>query len=322
MSNIIQPEPGRPYVTIVADSDVSFQSIDESMLIELYKEHGAILFRGFMFDLEIFRDFVGKYCIGSAFNESADRELLDAENNIQTVFGGTDALPLHAEMSRDPWSPDVCFFACMSPPTEGGETVICDGIEIADNMEQDLFDAFESHRFLHVQFAKPGLCEYWLGTEEPEDSLLQNPPEDCPYSFFRVNGKIVRSFTRPTLRAPMFSDELAFVNFLLYARYQLQIKNFPIFDNQQIIPDSLTDAVKSICDKIAVPVKWQKGDVVMIDNTRFMHARNAIVDAHERRIISYFGYLKFAEPSDEEPANARWRQSGFRPSYLVDRSVD
>jgi alpha-ketoglutarate-dependent taurine dioxygenase len=317
MASIILPGPQQPYVIVGAEIDKSLLSIDESMIVPMYKEYGAILLRGYTLNLESFRGLVRKFCICSIFNESPDRELLDVENNIQTVFGGSDALPLHAEMSRDPWAPDVCFFGCLSQPTEGGETVICDGIEIADNMEQELFDIFEPRRLLHAQFATPKLCEYWLGTPAPDDSILQNPPESCPYSFFRVNGRIVRSFTRPVLRSPMFSDELGFVNFLLYARYQLRITNFPVFDNREIIPDSLTDAVKSICDEIAVPVKWQKGDVVMIDNTRFMHARNAIVDVRERRIISYFGYLRFAEPSEEEPVNARWRQPGFRPPYLV-----
>ena len=114
----------------------------------------------------------------------------------------------------------------------------------------------------------------------------------------------------------MFSDELAFSNFLIFSRYQNQSKNFPLFENKGLIPDELVAAVKAISDKISVAVTWQQGDVVMLDNTRFMHARNAVQDTNERLIMTYFGYLKFAEPSDEEPVNAQWRQPGFRPPYI------
>jgi hypothetical protein len=51
----------------------------------------------------------------------------------------------------------------------------------------------------------------------------------------------------------------------------------------------------------------------MLDNTRFMHGRTAILDARERLIATFFGYLSFAIPDPEEPPNAPWRQSNFRP---------
>lgn len=94
-----------------------------------------------------------------------------------------------------------------------------------------------------------------------------------------------------------------------------------MFENREIIPDSAVAAVKAISDKISVPVQWRHGDVVMLDNTRFMHARNAVKDIDERMIMTYFGYLKFAEPSEEEPADAQWRRPGFRPPYLFKGST-
>ena len=197
MASVIPPESGRLFASVTADADKSLLSIDESEIISNYKQHGAILFRGFDLSVKAFADFVRKFCIGSAFNESEDRLLLDGANNIQTVNQSPYALPMHAEMSRDPWMPDVCFFGCLNSPTKGGETLICDGIEIVDNMEQDVFDAFESHRLLHAQSASPELCKYWLNTPDPDDAALNNPPKDCPYDFSRVGEKIIRSFSIP-----------------------------------------------------------------------------------------------------------------------------
>ena len=64
---------------------------------------------------------------------------------------------------------------------------------------------------------------------------------------------------------------------------------------------------------MSAEVAWRAGDVLMLDNTRFMHGRTAILDANERLIASFFGYLGFAIPDSEEPPNAPWRQENFRP---------
>jgi alpha-ketoglutarate-dependent taurine dioxygenase len=313
MSNIIQPGPDGPLLTIEANADKSLLSVDESTIISLYKEHGVILLRGFELNLEEFKRFTENYCAASVFNESRGRSVLDEEANIQTVNVGADAFPLHPELSRDPWKPDVCFFWCMNAPHQGGETLICDGIEVVKNMPRELFQAFEPRRLLYAQVAYPEHREYWLGTATPDDAVLQDPPDDCPYSFIRADGNVVRTFSRPALHTPMFSSQLAFGNFLLFARYLLGIKSFPVFENREIVPDSLIAEIKRISDAAAVPIRWQKGDLLMLDNTRFMHGRNAVISTDERRIAAYFGYLKFAIPSAEEPANARWRRPDFRP---------
>jgi hypothetical protein len=51
----------------------------------------------------------------------------------------------------------------------------------------------------------------------------------------------------------------------------------------------------------------------MLDNTRFMHGRTAIADPGERLIATYFGYLNFAIPDPEEPADPIWRREVFIP---------
>ena len=94
MNTIIQPEPDRPYVTVEAGADKTLLSIDEPTVISSYKEHGALLLRGFEWDVKAFGALCSKYCIGSAFNESEDRLLLDDTNKIQSVNGGLDSFPL------------------------------------------------------------------------------------------------------------------------------------------------------------------------------------------------------------------------------------
>lgn len=307
MTTLTPPSPGTPYATVTASGSPAPSEIGERVLVDAFKTHGALLLRGFEVDMAAFRDLTRTLCANSVFNESPGRELLDAENNIQTVNTGLEAFPLHPELSREPWKPDAAFFWCMNPPTQGGETTVCDGVEVVKNLPADVRAAFENRRLLYRQMASPELLQYWFGTTTPDDAALANPSRGCPYKFARLNGGVMRYFTRPALHRPMFTSELAWGNFLLFARGTGR-KGFPAFDDAQPVPDALLSVVKEVSDRLSAPIQWRKNDIIILDNTRFMHGRNRIIDAGERRIATYFGYLKFAAPDPEEVEGAPWRE--------------
>jgi alpha-ketoglutarate-dependent taurine dioxygenase len=314
LAQLIAPGPGRPYVTLSAGQEVSPLELAPETVIALYKAHGALLLRGFATDLDSFRGFAEQFCASSALNDSRGRDLLDESNNIQSVNRGVAPFPLHPELSREPWKPDVCFFGCLNPPSAQGATTLCDGVEIVAQLPPEVRAAFEHRRLLYLQAAIPEELDYWLGTTSPTDADLAAPPSACPYSFWRADdGRIVRAFSRPAFHRPMFTDAPAFGNFLLFARYCLGIQGVPLFEDGSQVPDSLLAAVKATSDRLTAPIAWQRGDLLMLDNTRFMHGRTAVLDAGERLIASYFGYLRFALPDPEEPADALWRRGPFSP---------
>ncbi|HEX4737991.1 MAG TPA: TauD/TfdA family dioxygenase [Allosphingosinicella sp.] len=313
MADIIEPVAGRPYVTVLAERETGPLDIPADTVAGLYRQHGALLLRGFEPDLDGFRLFAERFCVASVFNDSRGRAMLDEKHNIQSVNRGVAPLPLHPELSREPWKPDVCFFGCLSPPSQDGATIVCDGVEIVRHLPAEARRAFEGRRLLYAQPAIPEELEYWLGTAHPSDAQLAAPPAHCPYFFWRAQTMIVRAFTRPALHTPMFCEAPAFGNFLLYARYVFGTKDYPLFEDGSPIPDPLLATVKSIADRLTAPIVWEKGDLLMIDNTRFMHGRTAVRQVEERLIASYFGYLDFAVPNEEEPADPPWRRGTFRP---------
>jgi hypothetical protein len=313
MAEIHPPEAGRPYLLVEAAGEASPLELDTGRIVDLYKRHGALLLRGFDTDIDRFRAFAQQFCATSMFNESPGRQLLDQAHNIQSVNRGTEPFPLHPELSREPWKPDICFFGCLTPPSDGGMTTICDGVELVRELPEGARRTFEGRRLLYIQPARPDVLLYWLGSADPSDAQLAAPPPHCPYGFRRAGPMIVRFFSRPALHKPMFTDDPAFGNFLLFARYHNGRPNFPVLDNGQPVPDAVMEAVRQTGDRLSAPVAWRKGDLLMLDNTRFMHGRTAIADQEERLIASYFGYLDFALPNPEEPADPPWRRPGFRP---------
>ncbi len=292
-----------------SDPSESLLSLDETLIEDLYKRHGAILFRGFPLDLDGFRQLTSRFCTHGMVNAADLRELVDAENNIQTVNRGERPFPLHPELSPEPWRPDICWFACDTPPEQGGETIICDGVRLVQELPSEIMKTLVTRRLKYSVQATGDECKFWLKSDSVTYDQLRDPPQSSPYEFFVAQNQMMRSYTTPALHKPMFSDKLAFGNFLLFARYFLDSKQFPTFEDDSLVPDDLVAAVKRVSDELTVPIKWRRNDVLMLDNTRFMHGRNQVLDLAKRYIWTYFGYLKFAIPSEDEPQDAPWRKA-------------
>ena len=319
MPHVHLPAPGQPQVVVEPDAERGIADIDPALIIDLYKAYGALLFRGFGADVPQFRDFAQQFCTTAVVNESPGRQPIDLAGNIHTVDGGSGAFSLHPELSREPWKPDTAFFTCLSAPSRGGQTTICDGVALVRALPEPLRKALENRRLLYIKPTWPSLLEYWLGTPNPSDAQLAAPPAQCPYYFRRFDdGFIGRVFSRPMLHKPMFTDELAFGNFLLFARFNHGRPDHPVLDDGHPVPEAWLQAIKTTGDRLSVAVHWQVGDVLMLDNTRFMHGRTAIIDPGERLIASYFGYLGFAIPNPEEPSDPVWRREDFEPPLRPD----
>jgi hypothetical protein len=319
MAHVTLPVAGRPQVLIEAEAGETLDRLDRETIVDLYRTHGALLLRGFGADVAAFRSFAKRFCRTAVVNESPGRRPIDEAANIHTVDGGTGAFALHPELSREPWKPDAAFFCCLSAPSRGGQTTICDGVALVREMPAAVREALAPRRLLYIKPTWPTLLDYWLGTPTPDDARLAAPPPECPYFFRRLpNGMIVRAFTRPALHRPMFTDAPAFGNFLLFARFNNGRPDHPVLDDGHPVPEAWLQAIKAAGDRLAVPIEWRNGDVVMLDNTRFLHGRTAIVDPGERLIATYFGYLDFAIPDPEEPRDAIWRREDFAPPLPPD----
>lgn len=314
MANVQLPSSGTPLVTIEAAAERTIEDLVPGDVLGLYQQYGALLLRGFAADLDAFARFTRRLCPTAVKNESPGRVTIGSAGTIQSVNLGADAFPLHPELSREPWKPDTAFFICMQPPAHGGETTVCDGVALAAALPDEVRRGLSGRRLVYPMPTWPGLLEYWLGTAAPDDALLAAPPPTCPYSFRRMaDGSIARLFSRPALHKPMFSDAPAFGNFLLFARFYNGRSDFPLLDDFTPVPEEWLQEIKACGDRLSYPVAWREGDVVMLDNTRFMHGRMTIDDPAERHIITYFGYLADARPDPEEVPEAPWRRHDFAP---------
>jgi alpha-ketoglutarate-dependent taurine dioxygenase len=316
---VVGEPAGVPYALVEPEGEQRLADLSHESIEALLKARGAVLIRGFPADVDDFRRFSDPFCSQWVINESRNRDMIDPDHVIQSVDRGQSVFSLHSEVSRSPWRPDICFFYCIQPPRSGGETTICDGVALAKALPEAVREGLTGQRFVYSQRVGRKHLAFWLGTETPTRAQLMAPPPGCPFHFFPAKSGVYAIFTRPALHRPMFSDELAFANFLLFARDMHGTDDFPTMGGGGLVPEEWVDAIRETSARLTTPVTWQAGDLLILDNSRFMHGRAAIEDPAERIIASRFGYLKDAPVNPEEPADPLWRRAPFSPPVVEGR---
>src|SRR5437868_1922047 len=124
MLRVDPPDHSRNFAILTpAGSEKTWQDARTAEIFDAYRKYGAVLLRGFAdTEYESFAKISDRFCRGYLSNVSAGRGKIEGDRSTQTVNLGNDPFPLHPEMAHKPWKPEICWFWCLSPPSEGGET--------------------------------------------------------------------------------------------------------------------------------------------------------------------------------------------------------
>ena len=97
-------------------------------------------------------------------------------------------------------------------------------------------------------------------------------------------GKFYVKQTRFAVHETRHPEVLAFSNHLMVIPGQdPQIKKWTTV-KEDPIPSDIMDEIKSKSSELTYDHKWKKGDLVMIDNKRFMHGRRQYNKNDKRQI--------------------------------------
>jgi len=306
--NIHPPSKEYPAVVIEAAESKNLLKLDKDELRQLFITHGAILFRGYMLDLDKFEAFTDQFCNAYVSNESPGREVLSKDGRVQTVNLGYQHFPLHPEISREPWQPDIAWFACEQASLVQGETTFCDGVAAANSFSAELLEHLKTTTLAHKIPTTLQWCAQFLGEPNLLASTISQYSDPTGFQFSEEGGELFRTYLRPMLHKTMFTDQWAYGNFLVFARRRLSVRNFPCYVDGTEVPDDIVDEIERVTNSLSAEVKWQKNDLLMLDNTRFMHGRNPIGDPQSRRIYTQFGYASFAPKQFQDLKLFPWRK--------------
>jgi alpha-ketoglutarate-dependent taurine dioxygenase len=274
------------------------------------RRYGAILFRGFGVgstgELErfagVFTDELLNYIEGSS-----PRVMLADKVYTSTEYPPEYPISLHNELSYAHKWPAKLFFYCEQPPESGGETPIADGRRILELLPPDLIDRFERKgvRYIRKMHGGDGAGLSWKTVFETDDrEFVESYCREGEITYrWTEDGGLWTSQDRPgVIRHPKtgervwfnqadqwhpsnLGEELARAMYAVADRESLPL-NVEHADGTPIALEDL-ETVRATFRDAAVRFPWEKGDVLLVDNTMVSHGRMPFTG--RRRVVVSMG---------------------------------
>jgi alpha-ketoglutarate-dependent taurine dioxygenase len=266
-------------VKITGSGDIA--AFDQSMLRTLFREEGVVLLSGFDVDLAGFDSFSARFAPDLVGHPNVGRKV-QKDRTLTNASPGNDHFFAHAELGYTPFQPDIAWFYCQVPARKGGETVVYDGVEILARLTPKARDLFRRRRILFELKLDP---EAWHALA-PDSAALARRLEAFVGDTFRytmdgADNLMLHYLTSAIVRTRNGAE--AFCNSLLDS-------NIPVFEDRTPVPKEALFDIIGTSEDLARPVQWKVGDILLVDNRRFMHGRRAF-DGHERVIVVRFANL-------------------------------
>lgn len=255
---------------------------------ELFKSCGLILFRGFAVDRQQFQKFAEQF--SSKFVRDDVKIRADASDGaIHLINEGMGYIAPHAEGATTPLRPDAVWFCCDVPAADGGETLFWDGVQVWSELSEELQQLFlnKKNKFIHnIPVAN---WKHFLGGNatiaDVEKAL--NSFEGVKYTI-NDDQSVTLAYVCSAVVKTKYGNDDSFANGIINEQRTRKV----FFEDDSPIPDAAIDEIKEVMDRLTVAISWQPGDLVMIDNSRFLHGRQAFTDSR-RKILFANSMLNF-----------------------------
>jgi alpha-ketoglutarate-dependent taurine dioxygenase len=272
--------PSFGVIVEAVDEPVGLGDLDGAFVWARYRAAGAVLLRRMCSTVDEFARFAGQFIAERMTNGSPMRADVLAEQRVQTVNTGDQPIALHAEMAYSPMRPDLLFFFCQVPPSPGsGETLLADGVELWRGMDAGLRSSFEG-RLLKYTYRRNRM----LAVQCSASARRFQEHAGVRHCQWHEDGTLDLDFVAPPVVAARHVAAGAFANSVIVEDGAVS------FADGAPVSHALRHELFAYTTKTAVPVAWDAGDVLMVDNSRIMHGRRRIRAADGRAIAIQMGW--------------------------------
>ncbi len=274
----------------------------KAMLQEKLDQHGAILFRGFSIDNEIVFERFARTLCSDLFKENGEHTPV-TKTGIQTpVFYPADKQLLwHNENSFNYQWPAKIFFACATPPSQGGATPIVDSRRVYAQLDPSLRERFKHKQVMYMRNYGDGLGLDWRTVFRTSDKAEVEAFCNQNHILFewKAGDRLRTRMIRPAVIRHPRTGELTWFNqaqhwhvacldsatrdSLLGLFTEEDLPRHCYYGDGSSIEDSAMEEILGVYRDLEISTPWQKGDVMLLDNTLVAHGRDPYVG--ERRIL-------------------------------------
>ena len=249
-------------------------------------EQGWVLLRNEHYDVTSFSELMNGLCQRLTYDPA--RENITRQS--QKVDAGTQAMGLHIENGSTPLPPDIIAFYSEKSASRGSQTTLCDGHEVWKNMPDALKQKFTEPMTISRYLPKP-IWQKYVATALQIEDTEQVGIDELERFIQMVPGQRISpahddgvqyQLSMPMVRHDNLKGVPAFANTLLGPSYNYEKPHFYFADGSEISPDLLLELAER-CEARTSEINWQDGDLVIIDNKRFMHGRREILVPLEQR---------------------------------------
>lgn len=274
---------------IVGANDSDILGLDRQHIIDCFKYSSLLLFRGFEVDTDKFKTFTELFStnfvsyVGGAYS----REMINGDKTLLSVTGGKQhfAVPLHGEMYYRKQKPEIIWFYCASPALKDGETTICDGIQVYNELNDAARSLLQEKRLKYIRTYPTGVWQKIYQTDDIK-TLKKGCTENDMQLQVNPDYSITTEYIASAIQPSRCGNYSVFINNILPVIEQESKgsqTSIVRLEGDSKIPDEVIDEIKQVTDRLTQLVSWQKGDILMVDNTRLMHGRRSFAD--DRRDI-------------------------------------
>jgi len=234
---------------------------------------------------------------------SVERDIVNPAGTTSTVNKGMDYIPLHREGSYAPACPDVLMLYCVKPADVGGETTLCDGVELLNALPSDIREFVQKAVLKWSWSATPERWMATLGVKSKDEAVAKlkkiesrlQPWEKLETTF---NGDALDGVFQTLCVIPTAGGKLrSFCNSLLIYHYRAATEYYPksiytpALGDGSPFPGDMLEEIATYAESRTHGVKWKENDILVFDNSRYMHGRTGFTDT-ARKILVRMGHLK------------------------------
>jgi hypothetical protein len=271
---------------------------NKELVAEALLSIGAIHFRG------IHSDTVEKFDRLSKYLSPEQKSFLDGNSprgkytsNVYNAseYDANSIIRLHTEYSYSNIWPAYLFFCCITPAKTGGQTTVGDCRVMIDKLNPDLVEEFERKGITYIRnlHAGNGLGPSWMDAFETRDKAFLE--DYCARNsielYWQKDGSVRLVQTRPAIRVHeqtgdrlwfnqvdqfypgIYGEEVYETLLMMAGNDEEALPMFSRYGDGTPIQKEYVEEIVRVLDEVLIPVPWEKGDLLIVDNMIALHGR-------------------------------------------------